>query len=475
MKQKFLANLLFLLLVNVLIKPFYIFGIDRTVQLTVGTAAYGLYFALYNFSILFYILLDLGLTSYNNRTIAQNPALLKTYLPNFLITKLCLSLIYLVLLFVLAALWGDATWDWNLLLPLGVNQILIAFILYFRSNITALQYFKLDAVISVLDKLLMIGICGLLLWGGVVKIFKIEYFIYAQTMAYGLTALISFGAIGRFITIDKWNFQTQQILTILKEGMPYALLILLMTIYTRIDSIMLERLLPNGKEQAGIYAAAYRLLDAVNMFGVLFATLLLPMFAKMLKDKKPIEPLVLMGFKLILTLACTVFMISYFFDEVLMSFLYGSVATPYWATVFRWLMGSFIPIGTMYIFSTLMTANGNLIILNGIALTSVVLNIGLNYSLIPTYAALGATIATLLTQSLVAMSQVIFSIFLLNIRFKYAYVFSILGFVLGLFLVNWVLFQILENWWIRLGCVGIGSLILAFLTRMIDLRINFWM
>ena len=53
MQRKFLTNLLFLIFVNVLIKPFYIFGIDRTVQVTVGTADYGLYAVLYNFSILY--------------------------------------------------------------------------------------------------------------------------------------------------------------------------------------------------------------------------------------------------------------------------------------------------------------------------------------------------------------------------------------------------------------------------------------
>ena len=97
MQRKFLTNLLFLIFVNLLIKPFYIFGIDRTVQVTVGTADYGLYAVLYNFSILYYILLDLGLSNYNNRTIAQQPHLLKSYLPNFLIIKTLLSFLYLCL------------------------------------------------------------------------------------------------------------------------------------------------------------------------------------------------------------------------------------------------------------------------------------------------------------------------------------------------------------------------------------------
>ncbi|MDP2888396.1 MAG: polysaccharide biosynthesis protein, partial [Bacteroidota bacterium] len=70
MKRKFITNLLLLLFLNVLIKPFWIFGIDLTVQNMVGDESYGLYFSLLNFSMILNIFLDLGITSYNNKNIA---------------------------------------------------------------------------------------------------------------------------------------------------------------------------------------------------------------------------------------------------------------------------------------------------------------------------------------------------------------------------------------------------------------------
>ncbi|NJN78286.1 MAG: oligosaccharide flippase family protein [Saprospiraceae bacterium] len=298
MERKFITNLLFLIFVNVLIKPFYIFGIDRTVQVTVGTADYGLYAVLYNFSILYYIILDLGLSNYNNRTISQQPDLLKSYVPNFLIIKTLLSFLYLGIVFLLAWFWGYRGAKLTLLLPLALNQIFIGFILYFRSNITALHFFKWDAILSVFDRILVIIICSVLLWGSVVPSFEIEYFVYAQTFAYGLTAFVSLilllkikksvnsiNSTGDFESPVEYSQYEKSIsfsivFQIIKQSYPYALLVLLMTIYNRIDSIMIEKLLPDGLEQAGIYAAAYRLLDAVNIFGVLFGTLLLPIFAK---------------------------------------------------------------------------------------------------------------------------------------------------------------------------------------------------
>lgn len=59
-----------MLLLNLLVKPLWIFVIDRNVQLTVGHEDYGLYGALVSISIIFNILLDLGITNYNNKTLA---------------------------------------------------------------------------------------------------------------------------------------------------------------------------------------------------------------------------------------------------------------------------------------------------------------------------------------------------------------------------------------------------------------------
>ena len=49
MKAKFIWNLLLVVILNLLIKPFYILGIDAEVINRVGASVYGNYFALINF------------------------------------------------------------------------------------------------------------------------------------------------------------------------------------------------------------------------------------------------------------------------------------------------------------------------------------------------------------------------------------------------------------------------------------------
>ena len=66
MKRTFISNLVLMLILNVVIKPVAIFGIDANVQNRVGTEDYGLYFSLLNLSYLLVIVMDLGINNYTN-------------------------------------------------------------------------------------------------------------------------------------------------------------------------------------------------------------------------------------------------------------------------------------------------------------------------------------------------------------------------------------------------------------------------
>ena len=99
MNNRFLKNIIFLLFVNLLVKPFWILGVDRTVQNLVGDATYGTYLAIFNFSYLFYIILDIGLTNFNSKNIAQNNQLLTKHFVGISQAKIFLSVIYFIIIY----------------------------------------------------------------------------------------------------------------------------------------------------------------------------------------------------------------------------------------------------------------------------------------------------------------------------------------------------------------------------------------
>ncbi|HDP54584.1 MAG TPA: hypothetical protein ENN24_02735, partial [Bacteroidetes bacterium] len=257
MKRKFTTSLILLLTLNLLVKPFWIFGIDRTVQNLVGASDYGVYFALFNFSILFNILLDFGLTNFNNREISRHANLLSRYLSNMVTVKFLMGVVYALVSVVFALVVGYSKVQLLLLGVLAFNQFLSSFILYLRSNISGLQLFKTDSILSVIDRVLMIGLCSFLLWGPFRERFTIQWFAYAQTIAYMVTALFAFVLVVRRTKFFKPRFDRAFIVSIVRQSYPFAILVLLMSFYYRVDSVMLERMLPDGAVQSGIYAQAF--------------------------------------------------------------------------------------------------------------------------------------------------------------------------------------------------------------------------
>lgn len=420
MQKKFLKNLGLLLFLNLMVKPFWILGVDRQVQNVVGPENYGFYFTIFNFSFLFFIFLDLGITNFNNRNIAQNNQLLNKHLAGISLLKLVLGIFYGIIIFLIGIIIGYRGDQLYLLALVGFNQFLLSFILYIRSNISGLLLFATDSFLSVLDRVLMILICGFLLWFNFLDIhFDIYWFVYSQTAAYLITFTIAL-----LVVINKsgrlklaWNMPF--FIMILKKSLPFALLVLLMSFYSRIDPVLIERLLPEslGDQQSGVYAQAFRLLDAGQNFSFLFAVLLLPLFSKMIKHNQSIENLVKLSFSIIISGAIIIAVISQFYATELMELMYTKYKyetniefisrIEQSAIIFRLLMFSFVGISSNYIFGTLLTANNNLKQLNIIALCGLVINITLNLILIPKFMSVGSAWASVSTQVATAIAQII--------------------------------------------------------------------
>ncbi len=404
MKRKFFTSLTFLLFLNLLIKPFWIFGIDRTVQNVVGAEQYGTYFALFNFSVLFSIFLDLGLTNFSNRHISQNEQLVNKSLSHILVLRLLLAMIYAALVLGVGYFLNYSTWQMQMLSWLVVNQFLLAFVLYLRSVIAGLQFFRADAIVSVLDRSVMIVLCGLLLWLPGIAGFRIEWFVWAQTVSYTLTLLVAFIIVVKQTGSIKLRLNLAHLRLFLKKGAPFALLTLLMSVYYRIDSVMLERLLPNGQQEAGVYAQGFRILDAFGMLALLFSTLLLPMFSKMLGKREDVRELLRFAFLLLLTPILAFVLLASFHSHWFMDLLYTHHIDQA-SNVFRILILCLAGVSASYILGTLLTANGNLRLLNRIAAVGVVVNVLLNLVVIPRWGAIGAAWASLATQLVVVASQ----------------------------------------------------------------------
>ena len=405
MLRQFFRTAVLVLSLNVLVKGVYLFGIDRTVQNVLPPAEYGLYFTLFNFSWLFQIVADFGLQNYNSREISQARSRLRKYFPQLFLLKLALCGLYLAVVLIAGAVWGYERIAIGLLALIGLNQALQSLQLYLRSNLAGLGQFQADSVVSVLDKALVILLCGGLLIG--LPQFRIEYFILSQTAAWLLTLGITYALLRARLRGMRWRWRPKTLRVLLRRSAPFALVVFLMTIYTRVDAVMLERLHPDGRTEAAIYAMGYRLLDAANVFGFAVAGLLLPMFARQLGRRENVRPLLLGSGGTVLVIAVSAAILVGWRATEIITWLYVN-GGPRGGTVLQYLMVACVATSGGYVFGTFLTAAGKLRRLNGLFLLGILLNVGLNWWLIPQQGAIGAALATAGTQWLILAGQLLF-------------------------------------------------------------------
>ncbi|HMZ23941.1 MAG TPA: hypothetical protein PLG24_03295, partial [Saprospiraceae bacterium] len=102
MKRLFLSNILILLVLNLLVKPLYIFGIDVQVQNSIGPEQYGLFFSIFNYTLLFQFVIEYGITNYVKREVSLDNRRAPTVFSGILLLKLGLALLYFLLIIAFA-------------------------------------------------------------------------------------------------------------------------------------------------------------------------------------------------------------------------------------------------------------------------------------------------------------------------------------------------------------------------------------
>jgi O-antigen/teichoic acid export membrane protein len=404
MKREFLINLAFLVLINLIIKPIYIFGIDRTIQNTVGDI-YGIYFALLSFSYLFQMVNDMGLQNFTSRHISMKPHLIDRYFSGTLQLKALLGIVYAIIVLVFAVSMGYEAAYFRMLIWIIIIQFLTSMQMWIRANIAGLGLYRLDSLLSVFDKSLLILILGyVFLDPSLSQLFELEWFLYAQTASLTIAILAGFGILLPRIKKAFRPVRLSFMLQIVRQSYPYALIFILMIIYTRIDAVMLERMLPNGVSEAAIYASAYRLLDAASMFSYLFIALLLPMFSRLIATSGEIGSLFRVSLKLMTASTVSLSIPIFFFSGEIMRFLYV-FGDEYSGEILGVLMLGYICISLAHIFGALILAGGSVRNLNKLFFGAIVLNFVLNLILIQHMQGLGAAISTLITEGFIMVSM----------------------------------------------------------------------
>jgi O-antigen/teichoic acid export membrane protein len=470
MRREFLLNILFLIAVNLVIKPLYIFGIDLKVQNTVGPGAYGLFAALFSLTYILQIVNDAGIQQFNNQSIARDRGLLPEQFPRLSGLKGWLAGIYLLTCMAVALLMGYDASVWLFMLHIAVNQILLSWLLFLRSNVSGLGWYRRDSLLSVSDKVWMLVLAGVLLYHPFFRErFTIQWFVWAQTLSLLLTIVPA-----RLVLRGqglRWRRpeSLRRLWPLMRRSMPFALAVLLMTSYNRMDTVLLERLLPEGEVQAGVYYMAFRLLDALNNFAFLFAALLLPMFSSLLARGEDPGPLVTLGTRLLITGSVATAVAMHRFAPEWIHGLYRD-APEEAVTALRWLIWVFVPVCLINVYATLLTAGSRLGLMNRALGLAVVLNLVLLLVLIPALGIRGAAMTALLTQSGVALTLMLLCYREMPLRWPRGEGWRLLVFGAGAGTLLFLPLPVHTNWLFNFALVLAGPVLLASLLGLLPVR-----
>jgi len=232
---------------------------------------------------------------------------------------------------------------------------------------------------------------------------------------------------------------------------------------------LLGKLLPDGKEQAGIYAQSFRIVEILSNYGYLFTIILLPIFSRMIRKKESMEQLSKLSFLLLFVPAFIITFGCMFYSSEIMDILYNAHLEES-SRVFKILIFSFLGMCTTYIFGTLLTANGSMKQLNIMAITAVVLNLMLNLMLIPRFGVNGAAITNVSIQCFTSIVQIVLAVKIFKFKMNYSLLMRISVFLVALIITGMLLKQLPWNWYYSFGLFLALGAIYSFVARLFSFK-----
>ena len=446
----------------------YIFGIETKIQNLVGPESFGLYFSLFGLVFLHQFINDPGIQNYNTIYVSQNRDKFNDHFPRLLGLKIIILFVLVLTCLLSAYILGHTNDSFLYVTGLAITLFLSTSFVLFRSMLSGLGKFRIDTWLSSLDRFLLIIVIGGLILTGTK--FSIGVFILIQVICYAFCVGISCWFLWKSGASMRPFFDIKYSRQFLFNCFPYALIILLTGIIMRADGVMIERLLPDGKFQAGIYAAGYRFLDASNMFGYIFGALLLPMFSHQISIQEDTQEVFSVAFRILFVLSLLIGGAFYFYADDIFALFYGkdyNVGIP----TMRILILAVIPAALTNVFGPLILASRKIRHYNILYFATVLIYLILNFIFIPRYGNYASAVVAIITWSIIlaGMAWICHANKLISING------GIIGkSIMALLAIGSIFLvfssQIQLNWLLELVGIGLTTVIFLYLSKYIDIK-----
>jgi O-antigen/teichoic acid export membrane protein len=440
-----------------------------------GHREFGLYTALFSLGYIFASLTDIGLNQFVTKKLASEPSRIKEVFSNIFALKLFMLILYPALMSLIGWLMGYNEREIYLLAILSFAQAIVQLIFFFRANFQANQHFMVDSTASVMDKFILILLVVIMLSQKI----TLDLFVYARLASLVVTVIVFYIVSIRLFDYIAPRLDQEKLKHLIKQSIPFAIITILYSLNEKIDSVIIEYLSrisgdTSKQSDAGLYAAAYRFLDACMMYLWTVLPIFFAKFAYHLTDNREKQRLLNFGQVVASVPMVFVAVFVFFYGEILFFQQKNSspeqIATM--TTVLKILFLSAGLHGIFAIYSTLLTSTGYEKIVSRMIVGSIMINVIGNFVFIPIYGPIGSAWTTAASTIFLSVAYVYYTHRRLEVEVPYTILLRLLV-VYGLFAgVFYLLTLTTLPWYLVTMLAGAFLLIFSYMGGLINLMLS---
>jgi len=376
-----------------LVTKFLAFLLVIYIARVLGEVEFGKYSFALAFTLLFAFFSDFGLSQLTIREVANRKEAAQDYLGTVSVIKVVLSIATIALVAVAINFLG---YPYEVIIAVyiaGAYAVVNSFNTFFCSFYRAFERMEYELMTRVIEKVIIFSLAVVFLLLG--------YGFIAVISAFLIGSLVRLAASSIFVTKKfarpQLNFDRSFLRPLLTQALPFGLTTLFVVIYFKIDTVMLSMMV--GDAAVGWYNASYNIIEGLIAFiagslgGVIF-----PILSKNFsKSPERLRKIYLQSFQIMLLVGLSIFVFVEVFSSDIIGILYGPNYQMS-AQVLQIQIIAFLIICASTVTSTLLnSANMQRIVAIGTGFGAL-LNVFLNYILIPHYSLFGAAWATVITE-----------------------------------------------------------------------------
>jgi len=401
--QRIAKNTAILLAANIISRVISFFYVMYTARY-LGAEGFGILSFALAFTGIFGVFADLGLKTLTVRDVARDKSLAGKYLRNIIAIKIFLVIITFGLIVITIYLLGYPKQTIKVVYFIALSVIFNAFSGMYYSIFQAYEKMEYQSLGNILSNILIfLGFLFAISQGFSVIVFASIYFL-VSIIIFGYTLFIYEQ---KFI-LPKIEFDWEFWKAKIKEALPFGLTGTFITIYLWMDSVMLSFV--KGEEVVGWYNAAYKLILTLLFIPGIINTAIFPSMSRFyISSQNSLKLIHEKYFKFMLVIGIPIGIGTTFLADRIILLIYGEDFIPT-IIILKILIWSLVLIFFRTSFDRLFESIGKQIIVSEAFGIGVILNLILNLTLIPKYSYIGAAVATVITDLVIFILLIVFSL-----------------------------------------------------------------